>query len=47
MQMPWAMVYEVRHCGFTVAWRKRDAEGEWDEWRLEDQQSCRGVAWAV
>lgn len=45
--MPWAMVYEVQHCGFTAAWREQDADGDWDAWELEDQDPQRGVFWVA
>ncbi|KAK9915097.1 hypothetical protein WJX75_004696 [Coccomyxa subellipsoidea] len=45
--LPWATVYEVQHCGFTVARRERDAEGDWDAWELEDQDCTRGVSWVT
>ncbi len=41
------MVYEVRHCGFTAAWRGKDADGDWDAWDLEDQGADRGVSWVT
>lgn len=47
LQLPWATVYEVQHCGFTVARRERDAEGDWDAWELEDQDCIRGVSWVT
>jgi hypothetical protein len=40
------MVYEVKHCGFSVAWRERDEDGDWDMWNLVDQNACAGVSWA-
>ena len=46
LQMPWAVVFEVQPCGFTVAWRDRGADGSWDDgWVLAEQDSRRGVAW--
>lgn len=48
LQMPWAVVYEVQPCGFTVAWRDRAADGEWDDgWVMGEQDSGRGVAWVA
>lgn len=47
LQLPWAMVYEVQHCGFTAAWRERDDDGDWDAWELEDQDPERGVSWVA
>ena len=44
VQMPWATVFKVDHCGFTVSWRQVDEEGAWD-WKVEEQQEGRGVAW--
>lgn len=46
VQMPWATVFEVQHCGFTVARRELTDESEWD-WQLEAQQEGRGVAWMM
>lgn len=47
LQLPWAMVYEVQHCGFTAAWREQDGDGDWDAWVLEDQDPERGVSWVA
>lgn len=44
--MPWATVFKVDHCGFTVSWRELDEDSEWD-WKLEEEEECRGVAWTV
>lgn len=45
--VPWAAVYEVKHCGFTVAWRSRDEDGDWGwEWHLEPAVPAEnGVSW--
>ena len=46
VQMPWATVFKVDHCGFTVSRRQVDEESVWD-WSLEEQQEGRGVAWTI
>lgn len=47
LQVPWAMVYEVEHCGFTIALRELDDDGDWDTWELIEQDSpmVEGVFW--
>ena len=46
VQIPWATVFRVEHCGFTVAWRSLDEDSEWD-WHLEKQQEGSGVDWTL
>ena len=46
LQIPWATVFRVEHCGFTVAWRSLDEDSEWD-WQLKKQQEGNGVDWTV
>ena len=44
---PTAEVHSVLHCGFTVAWREVDDEGDFSVWQLEgsSQGNAAGVAW--
>lgn len=44
--LPYVSVYQVDHCGYTVAWRGRDKDGEWDNWNLEDSGGSTGVHWS-
>ena len=46
MQIPWATVFKVNHCGFTISRRPVGEDSEWD-WSLEEQRDSRGVAWTV
>ena len=43
---PWAMVYDVKHCGFAVAWREKDEDGDWGLWQLEEGE-CENVHWTT
>lgn len=44
---PTAVVHSVQHCGFTVAWREMDEDGDWSLWQLEGSNlgNATGVAW--
>ena len=44
--LPYVSVFSVDHCGFTVASRSRDAQGDWDPWKLEDKSGSSGVQWS-
>ncbi|KAK9815105.1 hypothetical protein WJX73_007686 [Symbiochloris irregularis] len=44
--LPYVSVYQVDHCGYTVAQRQQGKEGEWD-WQLQDSKGgTTGVHWS-
>ena len=45
--LPYVSVYAVDHCGFTVAHRVKDAQGDWEvSWKLEEKSGATGVQWS-
>ena len=44
--LPYVSVFAVDHCGFTVATRSKDAQGDWDPWKLEEKTGATGVQWS-
>jgi len=39
---------QVQHCGYTVAWREEDEDGDWGFWTLEEQDcghEGKGLVW--
>ena len=42
--LPWALVYNVQHCGFATAFRQIEADGCWGMWQL-NESDCQGVEW--
>jgi broad specificity phosphatase PhoE len=43
--IPWALVYSVKHTGFTVAYRDQAEDGTWGGWVLESKSGEHGVSW--
>lgn len=41
---PWAVVYDVQHCGFVVTYRERDDDGDWGLWKF-DKAASSNVHW--
>ncbi|KAK9862369.1 hypothetical protein WJX84_005988 [Apatococcus fuscideae] len=44
---PHAIVYQAAHCGFTLASRALDDDGQWGDWSLGDPEDMLGVLWTV
>lgn len=43
---PWAVVYDVQHCGFAVTYRERDRDGDWGLWKF-DEPASSNVLWTT
>ena len=41
---PWAVVYDVQHCGFAVTFREKDKDGDWGLWQF-DKAASSNVYW--